>query len=65
MHEDLERTRLGRAQTRLNICVRNDHVLRSLRDRYEVIYDLPSPTAMISRAEATIHAEKSSPLHPC
>jgi len=65
MHEDLESTRIWRAQARLNIYGTNDHFMRSLRDRYEVIYDWPSPTAMIPRAEATIHAEKSSPLHPC
>jgi len=47
------------------ICGMNDHLLRSWRDRYKVIYDWPSPTAMILRAEATIHAEKSSPLHWC
>jgi len=39
--------------------------MRSLRDRYEVIYDWPSPTAMIPRAEPTIHAQKSSMLHVC
>jgi len=47
------------------ICGINLHFMRSLHDRYEVIYDLPSPTAMIPRAEATIHAKKSTPLHPC
>ena len=52
MHEDLESTRLGRAQTCLNIHGMNDHFMRSLGDRYEVIYDGPSPTAMIPRAEA-------------
>jgi len=30
---------LGRAQTRLNIHGMNDHLMRSLRDRHEVIYD--------------------------
>ena len=58
-------TMVWRAQTRLNICGMNVHFMRSLRDRYEVLYDWPSPMAMIPRAEATIHAEKSSPLHPC
>jgi len=42
----------------------NDHFMRSFRDRYRVVYDPPSPTAMIPRAEATIDAGKSSPLHP-
>jgi hypothetical protein len=39
--------------------------MRSLQDRYDVIYDWPSPMAMIASAEATIHAEKSIPLHSC
>jgi len=60
MHEGLES-----ANAFENICGMNDHFMRSLQDRYDVIYDWPSPTAMIPRAEATIHAEKSSPLHPC
>ena len=55
----------GRAQTCFNIDGMNDHFMRSLRDRYEVIYDGPSPMAMIVRVEATIHAEKSCPLNPC
>jgi len=38
---------LGRAQTRLNIHGMNDHLMRSLRDRHEVIYDWPSQAAMI------------------
>jgi hypothetical protein len=29
--------------------------MRSLRDGYEVIYDGPSPTAMIPRAEAALN----------
>jgi hypothetical protein len=45
-------TRVGRAQTRLNIYGMNDYFMRSLRDRYEVIYDGLSPTAMMPRAEA-------------
>jgi len=48
--------RLGRAQTRLNLYGMNDHFMRSLRDRYEVIYDWPTPTAMIPRAEETFNA---------
>jgi len=47
MHEGRER-----ANAPENICGMNDHFMRSLRDRYEVIYDGPSPTAMIPRAEA-------------
>jgi len=39
--------------------------MRSLQDRYDVIYDWPSPTAKIPRAEARIQTKKSSPLHPC
>jgi len=31
----------------------NDHFRRTLRDRYEVIYDGQSPTAMIPGAEAS------------
>jgi len=31
------------------ICCMNDDFMRSLQDRYEVIYDWPSPTAMISK----------------
>jgi len=60
MHEGLES-----ASTLLYIFGTNDHVMGSLRHRYEVIYDWPLPTAVIPRAEATIHAEKSSPLHSC
>jgi hypothetical protein len=37
----------------MNIYGMNDHFMRSLQDRYEVIYDLPPPTAMIHRAEAS------------
>ena len=58
-------TRVRRAETRLNIHGINDHLMRSLRDRYEVIYGCPSPMDMIPRAEATIHSVMSSPLHPC
>jgi len=48
---------LGRAQSPLNICCMDVHFMRSLHDRYEVIYNYPSPMAMIPRAEATIQAE--------
>jgi len=65
IHEDLESTRFWRAQAHLNIYGINDHSMRSFRDRYEVIYGWPSPTAMIPRAEATFHAERSRPLRPC
>jgi len=50
---------------RLNIYGMNDDFMRSLRDIYEVIFDWPSPTAMILRAEATIYTEKSTALHVC
>ena len=39
LHEDLESTRIWRAEAHLNIYGMNDHLMRSLRDRYEVIYD--------------------------
>jgi len=54
-----------RAQTYLHLYGKNDSFMRSLWDRYEVVYGWPSPTAMIQREDATIHAEKSTPLHPC
>jgi hypothetical protein len=38
---------------RLNIHGKNDNFMRSLRDRYEVVYDWPSPTAMIPGEEAS------------
>jgi hypothetical protein len=52
MHKDLESTRLGRAHMRLNIYSIKDLFRRSLRYRYKVICDWPSPTAMIPIAEA-------------
>jgi hypothetical protein len=60
MHEGQES-----ANALQNIGGMNDHFMRTLRDRYEVIYDSPSPTAMIPTAEASIHTQKSNSLDPC
>ena len=53
MNKDLGSTRIWRPQTRSNIYGMNNYFRRSLRDRYKVIYDLPSPTAMIPGAKAS------------
>jgi hypothetical protein len=45
--------RVWRAQMPLNIHGMNDHLMRTLRDRYEVISDWPSPTDMRPNAEAS------------
>jgi len=60
VHEGLESI-----NTTEYICGMNDHFMRNLRDRYEVIYDSPSPMAIILNTAAAIHAEMSSPLHLC
>jgi hypothetical protein len=53
----------GSANSHSSICGMHEHVMRSLRDRYEVKYLSLSTVAMISRAEATSHGENSSPLY--
>jgi len=55
IHQDWPTKLCTRARESANvpeyICGMNDHLLRSLGDRYEVIYDWPSPTAMIPRVK--------------
>jgi hypothetical protein len=55
MHKDQERTNGPEY-----VCGMNNQFVRHLQDRYEVIYDWPSPMGMIPTAEATIHAENNN-----
>jgi len=58
-------TMVWRAQACLHIYGMNDNFMWTIWDRYKLIYDSLSPTAMIRRVEVTIYAQKWSILHPC